>query len=51
MDHPRLKILGATMDQVFLMKLYAARAQDHDDMRSIWPLTGFESVGQACRQF
>lgn len=28
----RLTVLGAPLDQVFLMKLYAARAADYDDL-------------------
>jgi hypothetical protein len=28
LDHPRLRVLGAPLDQVFLMKLYAARDRD-----------------------
>jgi hypothetical protein len=39
------------MAQIFLMKLYAARAVDYDDMIAIWPLTGFVSVDHACEQF
>lgn len=47
MDHPRLRVLGAPFDQVFVMKLYAARAQDDADMVALWPLTGFSSAEQA----
>lgn len=50
-DHPRLRVLGAPLDQVFLMKLYAARDRDLDDLRALWPLAGFGSPQQAAEQF
>ena len=31
--HPRLTVLGAPLDQVFVMKLYAARDRDLEDLR------------------
>lgn len=49
--HPRLRVLGAPLDQVFLMKLYAARDRDLDDLRALWPITGFDSPQQAAEQF
>lgn len=51
LDLPRLQVLGAPLDQVFLMKLYAARDRDLDDLRALWPLTGFVSPQQAAEQF
>ncbi|MGB7980022.1 MAG: hypothetical protein WCF36_04430 [Candidatus Nanopelagicales bacterium] len=51
LDHPLLRVLGAPLDQVFLMKLYAARDRDLDDLRALWPLTGFGSPQQAAEQF
>ncbi len=51
LDRPRLQVLGAPLDQVFLMKLYAARDRDLDDLRALWPLTGFGSPQQAAKQF
>jgi hypothetical protein len=36
---------------VFLMKLYAARDRDLDDLRALWPLAGFGSPQQAAEQF
>ena len=38
LDHPRRQVLGAPLDQVFLMKLYAARDRDLDDLRALWAL-------------
>ncbi len=29
------------------MKLYAARARDHDDLVALWPSSGFQSSEQA----
>lgn len=51
LSHRRLRVLGAPFAQVFIMKLYAARAQDHDDMIQLWPLTGFETPEQAENMF
>ncbi len=51
LDHPRLRVLGAPLGQVFLMKLYAARDRDLDDLRALWPLAGFDSPQQAAEQF
>ena len=39
-DHDRLRVLGAPLRQVFLMKLRAGRAQDHEDLVAIWPFAG-----------
>jgi len=35
---------------MFLMKLMAARAADHDDLVTLWPLTGFASPDEAAAQ-
>jgi hypothetical protein len=51
LDHPRLRVLGAPLDQVFLMKLYAARDRDLDDLRALWPIAGFGSAQHAAEQF
>lgn len=39
----RLLVLGAPLDQVFLMKLYASRARDLDDLVKLWPHCTFGS--------
>lgn len=39
--HSHLTILGPPAEQVFLMKLLASRAPDHDDMTVLWPRCGF----------
>jgi hypothetical protein len=43
LEHPRLRVLGAPWPQVFVMKLFAGRAQDRDDLVAIWPRAGFTS--------
>jgi len=43
----RLNVLGAPLSQVFLMKLYAARARDYDDLVTLWPRAGFRSPEEA----
>jgi hypothetical protein len=40
----RLRVLGAPLDQVFLMKLSASRASDLDDLVRLWPHCGFTSA-------
>ncbi len=47
LDHPRLRVLGAPLQQVFVMKLFAARAVDLTDLTAIWSECGFESPEQA----
>jgi len=47
----RLCVLGAPMKYVFVMKLYAARAPDYDDMVRIWPSAGFGSAEEATALF
>lgn len=36
-EHPRLRVLGAPLCDVFLMKLYRADPNDLADMQVIWP--------------
>jgi hypothetical protein len=42
MDHPRLKVLGASLAAVFLMKLNRGQPQDVSDMITLWPLVASE---------
>lgn len=51
LDHPRLRVLGSPLSQVFVMKLYRMSAQDVDDMARIWPLAGFGSAEEAESMF
>jgi hypothetical protein len=47
LDHPKLLVLGAPYRAVFVMKLFAARVADHDDLVRLWPLCGFASPEEA----
>lgn len=51
LDHPRLLVLGAPLDHVFLMKILAARATDTDDIRRLWPRTSFRTPAEAADAF
>lgn len=51
LDHPRLRVLGAPLQQVFIMKLFAARASDVSDLTAIWSECGFESPEQAAELY
>ena len=47
LETARLRVLGLPLRDVFVMKLFAGRARDHDDLVSLWPHTGFASARQA----
>lgn len=51
LERRSLRVLGAPLDQVFLMKLYASRAIDTDDLAVIWPGCSFESAEAAAEAF
>ena len=51
LDGPTLRVMGAPWDAVFLMKLYASRAVDTDDLEAIWPLCSFQSPEAAVDAF
>lgn len=51
LDSPTLRVLGAPFDQVFLMKLYASRAVDTDDLEALWPHCSFRSPEAAAEAF
>ena len=51
LDHPRLLVLGAPYDQVFLMKIFAGRAADTDDIRRLWPYTSYSTTSDAVEAF
>ena len=50
-EHPRLRVLGAPLRQVFLMKVEAARTRDFDDLVALWPRCGFDSAQQAADEY
>jgi hypothetical protein len=37
---PRLLVLGSPLRQVFIMKMFAARDRDQDDLVAMWPRLG-----------
>lgn len=47
----RLTVLGAPLRQVFVMKLNAARARDHDDLVLLWQACDFETAEQAVEMY
>lgn len=51
LDHPALLVLGAPLEQVFLMKPFASRAADTDDLEALWPRCAFESPEEAADAF
>lgn len=51
LDHPRLRVLGAPLRQVFLMKVHAARTRDYDDLVALWPHCGFDSAEHAQAEY
>ena len=50
-DHPTLTVLGPSPDWIFLMKLYAGRTIDHQDLTRLWPLTNFTTTNKVIQQF
>ncbi|MGW7681997.1 DUF6036 family nucleotidyltransferase [Kribbella sp. NPDC054772] len=46
-EHSHLTVLGPPPEQVFLMKLLAGRAPDHDDLTALWPRCGFADAQTA----
>jgi hypothetical protein len=51
LDHPRLEVLGASLSDVFLMKVFAGRAADTQDIAALWPHTTFESIDDVTMAF
>jgi hypothetical protein len=51
LDSPRLIVLAAPLDQVFLMKLYRLSAQDYEDLVSLWNLCEFVSPEDVVASF
>jgi hypothetical protein len=50
-QHTNLLVLGPPPDYIFLMKLYAARAPDYDDLVALWPSCTFHSPQEAVDRF
>jgi hypothetical protein len=51
LDRSGLTVLGAPLDQVFLMKLFASRAADVDDIEVLWEHCSFETPEAAADAF
>lgn len=51
MNHPRLLVLGAPLQVVFIMKMYRADPNDLADMVAIWPQTGFRTAREVVAAF
>ena len=51
LEHPKLVVLGMPWNQLFLMKLFASRAADTDDIEAIWPHCSFGSADAAVAAF
>lgn len=51
LDRPGLTVLGAPLGQVFLMKLFASRAADADDLEALWEHSGFDTPEAAADAF
>jgi hypothetical protein len=50
-EHSNLTVLGPSPDQMFLMKLLASRAPDHDDMWVLWARGTFSDAQGAVDAF
>lgn len=50
-ERSSLVVLGPPADVVFLMKLFAARTVDYDDMVALWPSCSFGSADDAVGRF
>jgi len=51
LEHGRLKVLAAPVDQVFLMKLDSDRTRDQMDLVLAWPATSFQSAEEVLDAF
>jgi hypothetical protein len=51
LDRPTLEVLGAPMDQVLLMKVFASRAADIDDIEVMWEHCSYETPEEVAHAF
>gem|GEM_PF-5649368 len=51
LEEGRLRALGAPLRIVFIMKLYASRRRDAEDLKRLWTLCQFESAEEAVEFF
>jgi Nucleotidyltransferase of unknown function (DUF6036) len=50
-ERPSLLVLGPPYEYVFLMKLFAQRAPDYQDMVALWPRCAFSSAEEAIERY
>lgn len=50
-EYPQLVALGPPPDDILMMKAYAAREADLQDMVRLWPFCSFTSSDEAARRF
>ena len=50
-EHPRLLVLGMSLRQAFLMKVYAGRARDRSDLVRMWQQCHFGSPQECVDEF
>lgn len=53
LEHPQLLVLGAPLQQLFLMKLHVARvrSRDYEDLLLLWPRCSFPSAQSAVEMY
>ena len=51
LDLPGLRVLGAPLREVFVMKVYAARTRDVADLPLLWKVWGYTDVAEAVEHF
>ena len=51
LERPRLVVLGAPLEMIFVMKLYRAQPNDRDDMVKMWPELSFTSRQEVVTSF
>ncbi len=49
--HGPLTVLAVSPDDLFVMKINAARPRDIDDLRALWPLCSYETAEQAVADY
>jgi hypothetical protein len=50
-EHRALTVVGPTPDWIFLMKLFAGRTVDQDDLRRLWPHTSFGDAAEVVERY
>ncbi len=50
-DHPGLRVMAASPERVFVMKAFAARSRDEEDLRRLADIIGIRSVADALKVY